>query len=136
MRKTSLFITILGAFLSSACLALYIISAIQSYYNDGFGISISYGDKDILLWFFLGIIVLIVGITHLLEDKKSLRYVYVNSSSVMLIGFIGACYYLATGIERTVSGKSFVENYILCGIFIIVLLLGLGMFLDKRQNLK
>lgn len=84
-----------GAIAFISALVGYILTALDSYYDDGFGLSISYGSKDLLMITIISFLVMIFGfylLVNYLQKKKEIDYLpalFIGVlSAIILIFFV------------------------------------------------
>ncbi|MFA7032510.1 MAG: hypothetical protein WC201_03005 [Bacilli bacterium] len=136
MKKTSLVLLFIGIFGFLSCLIYYIISAIPNFYSDAYGTSIAYGNKDYLIWTMLFLITLFVAIIHIVEEKKKIVFPNVNSISLIVIGLIGAIYYLSQAIETIVDGKISYFGFVIAILFSFITFFGIAIIFDRKKDGK
>ncbi len=83
----------------------YILTAIDSYYDDGFGLSISYGSKDLLMLTIISLLVVIYGIYLLVNvhnNKKGIPYS--DAMFVGLLSFLVFVFFLSFVFKPIIKG--------------------------------
>lgn len=136
MKKTNLILLILGGFGFLSCLIYYIISTIPNFYTDSYGTSIAYGNKDYLIWSMLFLIIISIAIIHIIEEKKKIRFLNINSAGLILVGSLGAIYYLAKAIETVVDGKTSYLGFVISILFSLIISYGVAMIFEAKKTNK
>jgi len=131
--KKGIAVTSISAYVFISALVYYIISAVESYYDDGFGVSIAYGNKDILMICIMSLFVIALGILYIYEAKKSVKYSYVTNLVISLDGALGFFYFLAMAIKKSIKGETNSVYYVLAGLGLLVLLAGAFFLLEERK---
>ncbi|MFA6675616.1 MAG: hypothetical protein WCS49_01940 [Bacilli bacterium] len=136
MKKTNLILLILGSFGFLSCLSYYIISTIPNFYSDSYGTSIAYGNKDYLVWSMLFLIIISVAIIHIIEERKKIRFLNINSAGLIFIGSLGAIYYLAKAIESVFDGETSYLGFVISILFVLIISFGVAMIFDAKKAHK
>lgn len=95
-----------GLFSFVPALVGYILTAIDSYYDDGFGLSISYGSKDLLMLTIISFLVIVYGLYLLinsLQNKKEIPYL--SSIFTGFISFLILVFFLSYIFKPIIKGK-------------------------------
>lgn len=94
-----------------ATLVGYILTAIDSYYDDGFGQSISYGSKDLLMLAIVSFLVTLFGIyllTHYFQKKKEIDYL--PAMFIGLLSFIVLIFFVSYIFKPVIKGEVSVDT--------------------------
>ncbi len=89
-----------------ATLVGYILTAIDSYYDDGFGQSISYGSKDLLMLAIVSFLVTLFGIyllTNYFQKKKEIDYLPAMFTG--LLSFIVLVFFVSYIFKPVIKGE-------------------------------
>lgn len=95
-----------GLFSFVPALVGYILTAIDSYYDDGFGLSISYGSKDLLMLTIISFLVILYGLYLLinsLHNKKEIPYL--SSIFTGFISFLIVVFFFSYIFKPIIKGE-------------------------------
>lgn len=134
MKKTNIFIVLIGLVGFLICASVYIASAIKSFEADGFGFSIAYGNKDYFMWAILFLVLFFIGLVRIVNSLKRVENRYFDGAMVGLIGLIGTCFYLSVFINKLIEKASFYHSLSLFVIFGLIIGLGISMLADKKTK--
>jgi hypothetical protein len=127
-------ITLVGGSLSFiVSLVFYIISAVQSAYDDGYGVSLSYGDKSLLTIVIVSLIVIGLGIAYFYESKKGSEIVGLTSGVLSLIAFYIGTYSLTIAIKQNIKQGDYQLHYCIAVLGFAFFALALYNFIKERK---
>lgn len=135
MNKKGILFLLVGLLGSAYFLPTYIISAVQSFYNDGFGISISYGNKIALFWSLFFLCFIVIGIVNFVQTRKKHSCDSFNLYALSFLSFCGSLYYLSLttkSLFKHVLARDYLTIFIL---FLVCLCLFLWKFIQTRKKI-
>lgn len=124
------FIKGLGFLISSgigfiASLVAYIITAVNSYYDDGYGVSISYGNKDLLVLIIISLLMMLLGVIFMVNAKKNKETEeYVPTLFLLSEALVFGIYVLCSILKPAIKGSVEVNSLYIVSIIVVILSLG------------
>ncbi len=132
-KNKARFIKALGFLISSgigfiASLVAYIITAVNSYYDDGFGVSISYGNKDLLVLIIVSLLMMLLGIIYMVNIKKGKETEeYVPILFLLSEALVFGIYILCSILKPAIKGSLEINSLYIVSIIVVILALGSAM---------
>ncbi len=100
----------------------YIITAINSFYDDGYGLSISYGNKDLLILTIVSLLMLSLGLILALNAKKRKKTEeYINHLFILVQAALFSIYLLCSILKPIIKGSIEVNQLYIASIISDVL---------------
>lgn len=124
------FIKGLGFLISSgigfvASLIAYVITAVNSYYDDGYGVSISYGNKDLLVLIIVSLLMMLLGIIFMINAKKNKETEeYIPTIFLLSEALVFGIYVLCSILKPLFKGSVEVNYLYIVSIIVVILSLG------------
>lgn len=119
-------ITIISSLIFILSLTSYIITAIGSYYDDGFGLSFSYGDKGLLIVCIISFLLAFLGTVLLIKWRKS-KSISDNIIQLFLtlLDLIFMIFVLSAILKKTMKGNvDFNASFIISIVSVILSIVG------------
>lgn len=105
-----------------ASLVGYIITAINSYYDDGYGLSISYGNKDLLILTIVFLLMLSLGLILTFNVKKGKKIeAYISPLFMLVQAMLFSVYLLCTLLKPIIKGYLQIDELYISSIISDVL---------------
>lgn len=134
IKKSTWALSSVSLFCFVASLVYYIISAVESFYQDDYGTSVSYGNKDLLILVIITFFFLMMSVYFIYQDTKKAGYNNVGFWTLVFNSVIGGIYCLSTGIKKAVKGTPCDIYFVLLGLCLLICLLGVTLVLDSKSK--
>ncbi|NLV28875.1 MAG: hypothetical protein GXY57_01755 [Erysipelotrichaceae bacterium] len=103
VKKENILITLIGVVGFVCFLTMYVITAVKSFEYDGYGFSISYGNREYFVLVIIFLVVMILGIIRIVNNIRKVTYRHLDGMMLLLIGLIGASFYLSSFINNVAN---------------------------------
>lgn len=131
--KKGILQTLFGTFVFIASMVYFILSYMSSIYSDEWGTDRS-PQKDYFILIIIGIIIIIGGIISIYDVAKKKKHIFAKPIAISLIGFIGLCYCLGSGIKIIGKQSNPAFYFILASISAFVLAFGILDFQEAKAK--